>query len=183
MPSGGANRTKSRGARSFLAGLDGVVRSTYRRDAAVGAALAACWLGIYGLYAAYTWTVGQSTMGSAISVHLIRFYLPALAAVALLAAWLLTRLPRLLTAVTLVALVGLALWSYPGLAGGGMPGGGPGGPGGAGRPFGTPPAGMQGGKVPSGPPPSGMRPPGSVPQGGTPPPGGPPQRQSGTSGF
>jgi hypothetical protein len=156
-----------RAARSFRGGLDDAVRATYRRDAGVGAALAACWLGIYGLYAAYTWTVGQSTLGSAISVHLIRFYLPALVAVALLAAWLLTRLPRLLTAVTLVALVGLALWSYPGLAGGGM--GGPGGPGRAGGPFGTPPGGMQGGKLPSGPPPSGMRPPAGQAPGGAPP--------------
>ncbi len=146
-----------RAARSFRGGLDATVRSTYRRDAAVGAALVACWLAIYALYAAYTWTVGQSAMGSAISVHLIRFYLPAIAAVALLAAWLLTRFPHILTAVTLVALVGLALWSYPGLAGGGM--GDPGGPGGGRGPMGTPPAGMQGGKLPSGPPPSWMKPP------------------------
>jgi hypothetical protein len=157
-----------RAARSFRGGLDAAVRSTYRRDAAVGAALVASWLGIYGLYAAYTWTVGQSTLGSAISVHLIRFYLPALSAVALLAAWFLTRLPRVLTAVTLVALVGLAVWSYPGLAGGGMPGGGPGG---AGGPFGARPGAMQGGKLPPGPPPNGMKPPsGQAPDGR--PPGG-----------
>jgi hypothetical protein len=169
-----------RAARSFRGGLATDVRSTYRRDGAVGAALGACWLGIYALYAAYTWTVGQSTLGSAISVHLIRFYLPALAAVALLAAWLLTRVPRVLTAVTLAALVGLALWSYPGLASGAMPGGGPGGPGGIGRPSGTPPAGMQRGQLPSGPPPSGMQAPSGAPPGGTTPPSGS-QQPSGSS--
>ena len=175
-----------RAARSLRGGLDAAVRSTYRRDGAVAAALVACWLGIYGLYAAYTWTVGQGGMGNGISVHVIRFYLPALAAVALLAAWLLTRLPRVLTAVTLVALVGLALWSYPGLASGAMPGGGPGGPGG-GRPFGTQPNGMQGGRPPLGTPPSGMKPPNGQAPGGTPPSGSQPpggaQQQSGTSAF
>ena len=81
-----------------------------------------------------------------LSVHVIRFYLPALAAIALLAAWLLLRLPRVLGLALLVTLAGLALWSFPGLASGG--------PGGAGRPLGTPPSGG----VPSGPTPSGTEP-------------------------
>jgi hypothetical protein len=169
-----------RGVRSRHSGLDAVVRAAYRRDAAVAAALALCWLGIFGLYAAYTWTVGQAS-NHGLSVHVIRFYLPALASVALLAAWLLTRLPALAGGVVLVLLAALALWSYPGLADGGR--GGPGGPGGGfggvgGRPaYGTPPGRMQGGR-PSGlplagqAPPNGMRPPSDqAPPGGASPPG------------
>jgi hypothetical protein len=85
-----------------------------RRDLAVGLALAASWLGEWGLYAAYTWTAqpGLSTLQTA------RFYVPATGAISLLGAWLVTRLPRrpALTAVTsaavLMALFGMGGWSY-----------------------------------------------------------------------
>jgi hypothetical protein len=160
-------------------------RTGRRRDAAVGGALAACWIGIFGLYSAYTWTVGQSAMGSVVSVHLIRFYIPALGAVALLGAWLLVRLPRVVSFSALALLAGLAVLTFPSLASGGMPGGGPGGaffgpglrPGGGsgssgGLPSGPPPAGAFRG----GPPPAGMRPP---PRGTAPPSAG----QSGTQSF
>jgi hypothetical protein len=112
----------------------------------VGGALAAGWLGIWGVYLCYDWTVRQSAdLGS--SVHVVRFYLPALGLVALLGAWFLAQLPRWTAAVVLVLLVALGAWDYPQLvasgqgapggAFGGPPGGGPGGPPGGG-PFGPP---------------------------------------------
>lgn len=119
-------------------------RSGAGRDAAVAAGLLAVWLGVYALYAAYTWTVGQgsATGGVDVTVHLIRFYVPALGVVALLAAWLVRRLPRWTPAVALAAVVTLGGLAYPRLAapgpGGGIPWGQlPGVPGGA--PGGTPP--------------------------------------------
>ena len=85
-----------------------------RGDLAVGLALAASWLSVWGLYAAYTWTAVPfaSTLQSA------RFYLPAPGAISLLGSWLVTRLPRraLLAAVTsatvAVAMFGLGAWSF-----------------------------------------------------------------------
>jgi hypothetical protein len=60
-----------------------------RRDLAVGLALAACWLAVWGLYSAYTWTTAP--FGATFQVA--RFYVPALGAIALLGAWLITRVP------------------------------------------------------------------------------------------
>jgi hypothetical protein len=115
--------------------LGGDPRTAYRRDAVVGAVLAAGWFGIWGVYLCYDWTVRQSVdLGS--SVHVVRFYLPALGLVALLGAWFLAQLPRWAAAVVLVLLVALGAWDYPQLvasghgapvaAFGGPPGGGPG---------------------------------------------------------
>jgi hypothetical protein len=87
-------------------------------DLAVGLALAASWFGVWGLYAAYTWTAVPGLS----SLQDVRFYLPAIGAISLLGAWLLARLaarPPLrapLAAVTAVAVVtalfGLGIWSY-----------------------------------------------------------------------
>jgi len=85
-----------------------------RRDLAVGLALAASWFGVWALYATYTWTaaLGLSTLQAA------RFYVPALGAISLLGAWLVTRLPRraALAAATSAAVVaavfGLGIWAY-----------------------------------------------------------------------
>jgi hypothetical protein len=85
-----------------------------RRDLAVGLALAASWAAVWVLYAAYTWTAfpGLSTLAS------VRFYVPAMAAIALLGAWLITRLPRRESlaaascAVLVVPMLGLGLWSF-----------------------------------------------------------------------
>ena len=98
-----------------------------RLDAAVGGALAAAWLGVFGLYSAYDWTVRMGGQSGG-SVHLVRFYVPALGAVALLAAWLARRLPHVVPLALVAALVAFAVVSYPDLASGGMggPGGGPG---------------------------------------------------------
>jgi hypothetical protein len=81
-----------------------------RRDAAVALALGGSWLAVWGLYAAYTWTAQPTSF----SLPVIRFYVPALGAIALLGAWLVTRLPGLvpgrawLTGLACVAVTGVA---------------------------------------------------------------------------
>jgi len=120
----------------------GDLGSVARRDVAVGLALAASWFGVWGLYAAYTWTAqpGLTTLQA------VRFYIPAAGAIALLGAWLVVRVPRraALAAVTSAAVVAgmftLGIWSFtnmrPPMTGGqhlighGPPGGPRGGPGG-----------------------------------------------------
>ena len=150
---------------SLRKSLEHSLRSTYRRDAVVGAALFASWIAIYGIYLAYTWTVPQASgvggVGGGGTIHVVRFYVPALAAIALLAAWLLSRLPRWLPLAALAVLVGLGGVSYPRLVNGAA--GGPGGPGGAGG-FGGP--GGQGQLV--GPPANGQQPSGQQPNGSPP---------------
>ncbi len=54
-------------------------------------------------------------MGAGSDIHVIRFYLPALGLISLLAAWLLVQLPRWLPVVLLVVLIGLGARSYPNL--------------------------------------------------------------------
>jgi hypothetical protein len=141
-------------------------QARYRRDAVVGAVLATGWMGIWGLYAAYDWTVRMAS-GAGSDIHVIRFYLPALGLISLLAAWLLVQLPRWLPVVLLIVLIALGARSYPNLVAGGLggPGGGPGG--GAPRVGGT---GGPGGQPPGTGSPGGV--PGGVP-GGAPAPGGP----------
>jgi hypothetical protein len=86
-----------------------------RRDLAVGLGLAASWLAIWGLYSAYTWTAPAANAGqlaTQVVFPLVRFYVPALGAIALLGAWLLTRLPAstakaALPAIAVVAVVGV----------------------------------------------------------------------------
>jgi hypothetical protein len=140
-------------------GIEPGRRTGYRRDALVGAVLAAGWIGIWGLYAAYDWTARSGSMPGS-DIHLIRFYLPAVGLIALLAAWLLAQLPRWLPILALAVLIGLGARSYPDLvAGGGIAG--PGGIGGSGVPGGPPP-GIGGSGVPGGPPP-GLGGPGGAP--------------------
>ncbi len=99
------------------AGDDPARDDTARRDAAVGLALGAAWLAIWGLYAFYSWTAfpGLSTLQAA------RFYVPALGPMALLAAWLVTRVPGRpaaagLTATAVVAgLFALGIASFHGM--------------------------------------------------------------------
>jgi hypothetical protein len=94
-----------------------------RRDLAVALALTAAWLGVWGLYAAYTWTAhpGGGTL------QVVRFYVPALGAIVLLGAWFLVQLsawraaraPRRaplapISAVLVVAMFGLGAWSFAG---------------------------------------------------------------------
>ena len=145
-------------------------RVRYRRDAVIGGFLAIGWIGIWGLYSAYDWTTRMAG-GAGGGIHVIRFYLPALGLITLLAAWLLVQLPRWLTLVALVVVIGLGAWSYPDLATGGMGpgGGGPGGGLGTGGPGGPPPgvggpSGTPGG-VQGGPPPAIGGPGGTPPNG------------------
>ena len=86
-----------------------------RRDLWVGLALAAPWFAIWGLYSAYTWTTDPTT----VTVQFVRFYVPALGAIALLGARLVTRvvtgrawLAGLTTAAVTTALFGLGVWSF-----------------------------------------------------------------------
>jgi hypothetical protein len=84
------------------------------RDLAVAIPLAASWFGLWGLYAAYTWTAapGLSTLQA------VRFYVDALGAIALLGAWLLVHLARRATlaaatsSVVVVVLFVLGFWSF-----------------------------------------------------------------------
>jgi hypothetical protein len=86
-------------------------------DLAVGLALTGSWLSVWGLYAAYTWTTAPDLS----SLQSVRFYLPAIGAISLLGAWLVTRPPLRapLAAVTVAAVVtamfGLGVWSYTGM--------------------------------------------------------------------
>ncbi len=85
-----------------------------RRDLAVGLALAASWCAVWGLYAAYDWTAAPGLT----TLQAVRFYVPALGAIALLGAWLLVRIrPRarpgaLVPAAAVLVLAGLGLWSF-----------------------------------------------------------------------
>ena len=118
-----------------------------RRDLSVAAALLAGWLGMWLLYFTYTWTADMAGGGGfgggfggggfgggsfgggggGNTVHLIRFYLPALGLIALLAAWVFTRLYRALSWSLLGALVVAALFSFYSMASAGAAGGFPGG--------------------------------------------------------
>jgi hypothetical protein len=60
-----------------------------RQDLCVGLALATSWFAIWGLYSAYTWTADPTS----VTVQVVRFYVPAIGAIALLGAWLVTRIP------------------------------------------------------------------------------------------
>jgi hypothetical protein len=98
----------------MLRRVDGEAGAVARRDLAVGAALAASWFAIWGLYSAYTWTTDPTS----VTVQVVRFYVPALGAIALLGAWLVTRIPGrewragLTSAAVITAMFGLGVWSF-----------------------------------------------------------------------
>ncbi len=85
-----------------------------RRDLWVGLAVAASWFAVWGLYSAYYWTndPAEDTLQAA------RFYVPAIGAISLLGAWLVTRIPGrawlagLTSAAVVTALFGLGAWSF-----------------------------------------------------------------------
>ncbi len=97
-----------------LRGADGELGAVARRDLGVAAAVAASWLAVWGLYFAYTWTTDPTS----VSVQVVRFYVPALGAIALLGAWLITRIPGhqwrtgLSVAMCVAAIFGLGVWSF-----------------------------------------------------------------------
>ena len=85
-----------------------------RRDLWTGLAVAASWFAIWGLYAAYYWTndPGEDTLQT------VRFYVPAIGAISLLGAWLLTRIPGrgwlvgATSAAVVTALFAAGTWSF-----------------------------------------------------------------------
>lgn len=124
-----------------------VARADARRDLAVAVPLLAVWTGVWGLYLLYAWTEQVGLRGG--SIHVIRFYVPAIGVIALLGAWGLARLPRHLPVVALVVVVLVGALNYQSLVSSAAPGRG-------GPPAGIVPGGPSGapsGGVPPGPPP------------------------------
>jgi len=99
--------------RLALRRVGGPQRAVAHRDLWVGLAVAASWVAIWGLYSAYTWTTDGG-----VDLTVIRFYVPALGAISLLGAWLVTRLPGrawvvgLASTAAITALFGLGVWSF-----------------------------------------------------------------------
>ncbi len=112
---------------------DGEAAADVRRDLGVGLALAGSWLGLWALYAAYTWT----TQSGLTTLQTVRFYTPALGPIALLGAWLLVRAgrrwstagPVVVPVAVIAVLLGLGLWSYDAMLGAPPPGSPPSAPG------------------------------------------------------
>ena len=94
--------------------VGGQAGAVARRDLSVGTALAASWFAIWGLYSAYTWTADPTS----VTVQVVRFYLPAIGAISLLGAWLVTRIPGrtwlvgLTSAAVITAMFVLGVWSF-----------------------------------------------------------------------
>jgi hypothetical protein len=59
------------------------------RDLWVAVSLGSIWCAMWGLYSTYTWTTDPTS----VSIQVVRFYVPALGPIALLGAWLVTRIP------------------------------------------------------------------------------------------
>jgi hypothetical protein len=103
------------GARAFAtrrtSGLAAVVA---RRDLWIGLALAFSWVAVWGLYSTYTWTTDPTS----VTVQVVRFYVPAMGTIALLGAWLVTRIPGpawlagLTAAALITAMFGLGVSSF-----------------------------------------------------------------------
>jgi hypothetical protein len=92
-------------------------RAVASRDLWVGLTIAASWFAIWGVYAAYTWT----TDPTAFTLSVIRFYVPAIGAISLLGAWLVTRIPGrawvigLTSTAVIAVLFVLGVWSFHGM--------------------------------------------------------------------
>jgi hypothetical protein len=97
-----------------LRSTGGPAGAVARRDLWVAVAVGASWIAIWGLYSAYTWTTDPTS----VSVQVIRFYVPALGAMSLLGAWLVTRirgrtrLVGLTSTVVIAALFGFGVWAF-----------------------------------------------------------------------
>jgi hypothetical protein len=93
---------------------DGEAGTTARRDLWVGLALAGSWFAIWALYSAYTWTTDPTS----VTVQVVRFYVPAIGAISLLGAWLLTRvrgrawLVGLTATLVITALFAQGVWAF-----------------------------------------------------------------------
>ncbi|HEY6499235.1 MAG TPA: hypothetical protein VIZ20_07405 [Streptosporangiaceae bacterium] len=88
--------------------------SPARRDLWAGLALASSWLAIWGVYATYYWTNDPTEN----TLQTVRFYLPAIGAISLLGAWLVTRIPGrpwlagLTSAAVVAVMFALGEWSF-----------------------------------------------------------------------
>jgi hypothetical protein len=93
---------------------DGGTGVVARRDLWVALPLAGSWFAVWGLYCGYTWTTDPTSE----TVQVVRFYVPAMGAICLLGAWLVTRVPGrpwrvgLTSAVAIAAMFGLGVWSF-----------------------------------------------------------------------
>ena len=93
---------------------DGQAGASARLDLWVGLAVAASWFAIWALYSAYYWTndPAEDTLQTA------RFYVPAIGAISLLGAWLVTRIPGrawlagVTAAAVITAMFVLGTWSF-----------------------------------------------------------------------
>jgi hypothetical protein len=99
----------------MLRRVGGQAGAAARLDFGVGLAVAASWLAVWALYAMYTWTADDPTM---VTLQVIRFYVPAIGAISLLGAWLVTRIPGrawiagLTSVAVITAMFGLGVWSF-----------------------------------------------------------------------
>jgi hypothetical protein len=99
--------------RVMLRGSSDQRRAAARRDLLIGLALAGSWFAIWALYSAYTWTTDPTN----VTVQDVRFYLPAIGAISLLGAWLVTRVPGRawragLTAAVVAVMFGIGVLTF-----------------------------------------------------------------------
>ena len=93
-----------------------------RRDLWAGLAVAVSWLAVWGLYSTYYWTNDPTED----TLQTVRFYVPALGAISLLGAWLVTRIPgrawlaALASAAVVMAMFGLGVWSFHAMVASGL---------------------------------------------------------------
>jgi hypothetical protein len=92
----------------------GEARAGAHRDLCVGIALAASWFAVWAVYSMYWWTATTSNN----TLQEVRFYVPAIGAISLLGAWLVSRipgrawLPGLTIAATTAGMFGLGVLSF-----------------------------------------------------------------------
>jgi hypothetical protein len=92
----------------------GQIGAVARRDLGVGLAVASSWFAVWAVYSAYYWTTDPSEN----TLQTARFYVPAIGPIALLGAWLVTRvrgrawLAGLTSAAVVAAMFGLGMWSF-----------------------------------------------------------------------
>jgi hypothetical protein len=101
--------------RLVLCRLGGQAGAVARRHLWVALTVAASWFAIWGLYSVYYWTADDPSM---VSIQMVRFYVPAIGAISLLGAWLVTRIPGrvwlagLTSVAVITAMFGLGVWSF-----------------------------------------------------------------------